>query len=218
MILRVRPVLPGPSFLMQISPNGTVRVALFSGLASCLLSILQLIICRLFTLVSRVTDMRGMFQGAFEFQSDLSRWNVAQVQDMSFVFNAAFSFHSDLSGWDVSSVTNMQGMFKVFDPDIFHDPSLFNADISRWNGKPSSVFDLWSFPRCFGNLIEFPILCSLASHRYVRHVYRHGRFQRRSIPMGRQVNMCRMYCMYDLTCWHVAHICSCIVGCLQSLA
>ena len=44
-----------------------------------------------------VTDLRGMFQGARAFQSDLSAWQVGQVTDMMYMFHGAAAFQ--LPAW-----------------------------------------------------------------------------------------------------------------------
>ena len=57
--------------------------------------------------VSKVTDMSGMFMGAFyesQFNGDISNWDVSNVTDMLLMFNGAISFNKDLSSWDVSNV------------------------------------------------------------------------------------------------------------------
>ena len=41
------------------------------------------------------------------FNMDLSCWNVSKVTNMRRMFDSASEFNNDLSSWDVSSVTNM---------------------------------------------------------------------------------------------------------------
>ena len=74
--------------------------------------------------VSSVTDMDGMFIDASSFNQDISSWDVSQVTDMTDMFIRASSFDQDISTWDVSRVTDMDGMFYA---------SSFNQDISSWN-------------------------------------------------------------------------------------
>jgi surface protein len=57
--------------------------------------------------------MRGLFQGASFFQSDLSRWETSRVTDLSWAFSGTQEFNSDLSGWDTSSVEDMSALFFV---------------------------------------------------------------------------------------------------------
>ena len=75
--------------------------------------------------VPEVTHMRGMFRGASSFSSDLSSWDVSKVTRMKEMFNDASSFSSDLSSWDVSKVTDMSAMFD--------GASSFNGDLSSWD-------------------------------------------------------------------------------------
>ena len=82
--------------------------------------------------VSRVTDMADIFNGATEFNKDLSKWDLSRVTDMADMFHDAFSFNQDLSKWNVSAVTNMA--------DMFHDASSFNQDLSKWD--VSAVYDM----------------------------------------------------------------------------
>jgi uncharacterized protein (TIGR02145 family) len=52
-----------------------------------------------------------MFNGATNFNGDLSFWDVSSVGNMYGMFINATSFNSDLSSWDVSSVSDFDGMF-----------------------------------------------------------------------------------------------------------
>jgi surface protein len=100
--------------------------------------------------LSGVTDIGGMFQGASQFNGDISGWDVYQVTSMNGMFVDANSFNADISGWNVSGVTNMTKMFEnasLFNGDIsswtvsqvtymgemFNGASQFNGDISSWN-------------------------------------------------------------------------------------
>lgn len=75
--------------------------------------------------VSNVSDMRDMFQWAESFSGDLSNWDVSNVTDMSGMFSGADKFNADISGWEVSNVQNMEFMFS--------GAQSFNQDISTWN-------------------------------------------------------------------------------------
>ena len=78
---------------------------------------------------STITDMSDMFQNAQNFNQDISGWNTANVTNMSLMFGNAFDFNQDLptngNAWDVSNVTNMFGMFQY--------TNSFNGDISNWD-------------------------------------------------------------------------------------
>ena len=56
--------------------------------------------------------MSYMFEGAKNFDQDISDWNVSSVQEMNSMFTNAYSFNQDLSNWDVSNVTIMFDMFR----------------------------------------------------------------------------------------------------------
>jgi surface protein len=65
---------------------------------------------------------------AFEFNGDISRWDVSNVENMNFIFQQS-TFNGDISKWDVSKVKNMGYMF-----DCAWN---FNSDLSHW--KPVSL-------------------------------------------------------------------------------
>ena len=88
--------------------------------------------------ISQITDMSWLFSEKnydyecryyYEYNGDISKWDVSNVTDMSCMFTGSFGeiknkFNRDISGWDVSNVTNMFSMFETSD---------FNQDISHWN-------------------------------------------------------------------------------------
>ena len=63
---------------------------------------------------SKVTDMRGMFQGCGGLTSlDVSKFDTAKVTDMGYMFSNCWRLTSlQLSGFDTSSVTDMSFMFQ----------------------------------------------------------------------------------------------------------
>jgi surface protein len=61
--------------------------------------------------LSNVTDMGGMFNGATGFNKDLSNWHFGTVTNMYEMFKDATAFNQDVSSWDVSNVTDMSYMF-----------------------------------------------------------------------------------------------------------
>ncbi len=75
--------------------------------------------------VSSVTSMDAMFAVASSFNQPIGNWNVSSVTSMSFMFAGASSFNRPIGGWDVSSVTNMAEMFS--------GASSFNQPIESWD-------------------------------------------------------------------------------------
>ena len=61
--------------------------------------------------VSNVKNMREMFWGCKNFNSDLSKWDVSNVEDMEGMFMGCKNFNCNLSNWDVSGVGDMENMF-----------------------------------------------------------------------------------------------------------
>ena len=47
--------------------------------------------------VSKVTNMKNMFNNAAKFNGNISGWNVSQVEDMSGMFAHAQTFNQDIS-------------------------------------------------------------------------------------------------------------------------
>ena len=101
-------------------------------------------------ITSRVTDMSGLFEEAYDFNQDISAWDVSNVTNMRFMFYNAKAFNQDIGAWDVGRVTYMHYMFDQatsFNQDIgnwdvsqvtyiygmFWLASSFNQDISRWD-------------------------------------------------------------------------------------
>ena len=56
--------------------------------------------------------MFAMFDGASDFNQDLSPWDVSNVTSIHWMFRGASSFDGDISTWDVSNVTNVELMFQ----------------------------------------------------------------------------------------------------------
>ena len=87
---------------------------------------------------TNVTNMRVMFFGQTNFNSDISKWDTSSVEDMSFMFRGAENFNSDISDWNTSNVKTMAAMFilaKKFDQDIHNkmervkDREIFNKKL-----------------------------------------------------------------------------------------
>ena len=71
--------------------------------------------------VSKAKDMSGLFSADVlkDFNGDISGWDVSRVTDMRYMFNGS-RFNGDISKWDVSRVKNMASMFNSskFNGDI----------------------------------------------------------------------------------------------------
>jgi len=76
-------------------------------------------------ILTNVTIMSNMFNGALKLNANLTRWDTGSVVDMSNMFRNAIVFNGDVTQWDVSAVTNMSGMFA--------NCAAFDQDISNWN-------------------------------------------------------------------------------------
>jgi hypothetical protein len=59
----------------------------------------------------RVTDMSGLFRGAWAFNQPLDTWDVRRVTSMNEMFHRAVAFNQPLCTWDVRAVANMSHMF-----------------------------------------------------------------------------------------------------------
>ena len=76
-------------------------------------------------------------EGFYLFNGDISEWDVSKVTNMKSMFQNASAFNGDISKWDVSKVTNMDNMFNGIPADADfgfpQKPNKFNGDISNWN-------------------------------------------------------------------------------------
>jgi len=108
--------------------------------------------------LTNVTDMTSIFEGAADFEGDLSMWVTDSIEIMTKAFADCYIFNSDISTWNVSNVTAMDSMFAIaesFDQDISHwDVSNvttmasmfkrtedFDQPIGVWNVQANSNFD-----------------------------------------------------------------------------
>ncbi len=82
--------------------------------------------------VSTVFDFTSVFQGATNFNGNISNWNVSSGTNFFSMFNNATSFNGDISSWNVSSGTNFNRMFL--------GATSFNGDISSWNVSNGTSF------------------------------------------------------------------------------
>ncbi len=74
---------------------------------------------------STITNMYRLFEGATNFDQDISTWNTSNVTSMASMFYGASTFNQNIGNWDTSSVTTMWRMFM--------DASSFNQNIGSWN-------------------------------------------------------------------------------------
>lgn len=75
-------------------------------------------------LPSNVTNTDYMFQGCYNFNTDITGWDTSAITSMEGMFSGCTSFNQEIGNWDVSNVTNMGSMFEGC--------AVFNGDISSW--------------------------------------------------------------------------------------
>jgi surface protein len=69
--------------------------------------------------------MAYMFKDCYNFNCDLSEWNVSNVQNMTHMFKNCYNFNSDINDWNVYKVISMSEMFR--------NCKKFNSNLSNWN-------------------------------------------------------------------------------------
>ena len=93
-----------------------------------------------------VTNMSGIFNSAINFNQNISNWNVTKVTDMSNMFNGAINFNQNISRWNTGNVTNMSNMF--------NSATNFNQDISEWEtGKVTDMSGMFNLATNFNQNI-----------------------------------------------------------------
>ena len=74
--------------------------------------------------VSGVKNLNHMFDGAWNFNQDISAWNVSNVTSMSWMFYDC-PFNQNINAWDMSNVQDMSYMF--YEAWEFNQPVNFNT-------------------------------------------------------------------------------------------
>ena len=89
------------------------------------------------TCTSGITDMSGLFYGAFTFNQPIGSWDTSSVTNMSGLFLAATAFNQPLGAWDTRNVTTMS--------DMFYNALVFNQEIDQWDtGNVSDMSEMFS--------------------------------------------------------------------------
>ncbi len=83
---------------------------------------------------SKVTQMAAMFEGATNFNENISAWDVRNVTNMDYMFQDANAFNQPIGSWNVSKVTTMRSMFQR--------ATSFTNDLSSWNVGSVVYMDL----------------------------------------------------------------------------
>lgn len=86
---------------------------------------------------STITNMWNVFNGATNFNQDISNWDVSNVTKMGSTFRNT-SFNQDLSNWDISNVTTMQTMFT----NSKLSPANYDKILIGWASLPSLQSDV----------------------------------------------------------------------------
>lgn len=106
---------------------------------------------------TNIVSLAGAFQGAINFNQNLSGWNTINVETMASTFEGAVKFNTSIRNWNVSNVTTFSRMFKgalAFNQDLsgwntrrgitylemFYGAILFNGNVSTWNVARGSIF------------------------------------------------------------------------------
>jgi hypothetical protein len=117
--------------------------------------------------VSNIQQMKGMFDGAVQFNQSIANWNVSNVVDFSYMFHNAHAFNQSIGNWNTRKAQNVEGMFShalSFSQNIqnwntelvettaymFDSAILFSADLSKWNvAKVNTMEGMFKHARSF---------------------------------------------------------------------
>ncbi len=91
---------------------------------------------------SKVTNMRGVFYWATNFNSDISWWDTSNVNTTNWMFSSANKFNQAIWNWNTSNLTDISYMFQA--------ASVFNQSIWNWNTS-----NIKKFNQAFRNAVNF---------------------------------------------------------------
>jgi len=102
--------------------------------------------------VSNAVNMSGMFLRAWNFNQDITEWEVGNVNDMGGVFSDARNFNQDLGGWDVSKATVMIGMLNNSGLSCEN----YSATLIGWANNPQTPnnMELGAEGMTYGNIAK----------------------------------------------------------------
>ena len=80
---------------------------------------------------SSVTDMKGLFRDAKDFNDPIGSWDVSCVVDMSYMFYNASQFNQSLITWDTHKVKTVYLMF--YNTNMSHIQTLLLTNINDYN-------------------------------------------------------------------------------------
>jgi len=98
------------------------------------------------TLPITITDTSNMFEKAYQFNQDISGWDVSRVTNMSSMFNSATVFNQPIGSWDTFKVTDMNNMF--------FRARAFNQNINLW--RTGAVTNM-SYMFCQADVFNQPL-------------------------------------------------------------
>ena len=82
--------------------------------------------------VEGVEKLRFAFRNCFEFNSDVTAWDVSKCNNMVGLFSACRAFNQNIGGWDVKNVTNMS--------ESLRECESFDQNLGAWD--VSNVTDM----------------------------------------------------------------------------
>ena len=56
-----------------------------------------------------------MFNGCYDFNQDISKWNTGNVENMNNMFHSCVNFNQDISNWKTGNVENTRNVLNMFD-------------------------------------------------------------------------------------------------------